>query len=323
MITKINRDMDSDISALVLAAGEGTRMKPLSEVRPKALMPTLGLPQMSWQVARLHSAGVEDVWVNAHFHASQIEEEAGRISRVTGKKVGVSLEKELPLGTAGALRRLSEDLGRSVVVINSDVACDLPISKLIEAHSSSKAAATLLAIPSEDQADLVLEEGWVKDLVDRSDKWRAGHVYAGIGIFEKDVLRFVPDGASGLFETVFLGAMREELPVAALEWNGYWRDVGNPEAHLRINLDALSGEYDRLDIPRSLMEPPDRDDALAFVGEGAEMGDVELRHSVVGHAASIEPGSRLERCVVWDSVQVRAGDYRNTIFTGSLVLEVD
>jgi NDP-sugar pyrophosphorylase family protein len=323
MITKFNPDTDSDISALVLAAGEGTRMMPLTEMRPKALMPTLGLPQMSWQVSRLHQAGIENVWVNAHFHAAQIEEEVGRISRSLGKSIGLSLEKEFPLGTAGALRKLSGDLGRSVLVVNSDVACDMPLSKLIEAHRSSQAPATLLAIPSEDQADLVLEEGWVKDLVDRNDKWRAGHIYAGIGIFEKDVLRFVPDGGSGLFETVFVGAMREQVPMAALEWDGYWRDIGNPGAHLRINLDALSGEYDREDIPRSLMGPPQRDDALAFVGESAVVDGVELRHCVVGHDVHIESGSRLERCVVWDSTRVSAGDYRNSIITGSLVLGVD
>lgn len=323
MITKFNLVTDSDISALVLAAGEGTRMMPLSEMRPKALMPTLGLPQVSWQVSRVRHAGIENVWVNAHFHAAQIKEEIERISRVLGESIGFSLEKEFPLGTAGALRKLSGDLGRSVVVVNSDVACDVPLSKLIEAHRSSQAPATLLAIPSEDQADLVLEEGWVKDLVDRNDKWRTGHIYAGIGIFEKDILRFVPEGASGLFETVFVGAMREQVPMAALQWDGYWRDVGNPAAHLRINLDALSGEYDREDIPRSLIGPPQRDDALAFVGESAIVDDVELRHCVIGHDAYIEPGSRLERCVVWNSARVSAGDYRNSIITGSLIFEVD
>lgn len=323
MITKFNPVTDSDISALVLAAGEGTRMMPLSEIRPKALMPTLGLAQLSWQVSRLHEAGIEKLWVNAHFHAVQIEEEMKRVSRLLGNDIGVSLEKEFPLGTAGALRKLSGELGQSVIIVNSDVACDMPFSKLIQAHHSSKAFATLVAIPSDDQADLVLEEGWVKDLVDRNDKWRAGHIYAGIGIFEKDLLRFVPEGASGLFETVFVGAMREQIPMAALEWHGYWRDVGNPAAHLRINLDALSGEYERADITQSLTGPPLRDDALAFVGESAVVDDVELRHCVVGQHAHIEPGSRLERCVVWDSARVSAGDYRNSIITGSLVLGVD
>lgn len=323
MITKINLDTSLPVSGLVLAAGEGTRMRPLSDERPKALIPTLDLPQMSWQIASLVRAGVENLWVNSHFHAPQIEKEVGRVNEVLDQSVGLSFEEGIPLGTAGALRKLSDVLGETFVVVNSDIACDLPLERLIAAHSSSKAPITLVAIPSDDQADLVLEEGWVRELVDRNDKWRAGHIYGGIGVFEREVLRFIPEGPSGLFETVFVRSIEQQLPIAALEWEGYWRDVGNPASHLRVNLDALSGEFDRRSILGPLRSVPIRDDGLAYVGEEAVIDEVELRHCIVGRGAIIEPGSRLERCVVWDSARVPAGEYRNSILTGASLVEVD
>lgn len=307
----------------VLAAGEGVRMRPLSLERPKPLMPTLDLPQLAWSLGSLWLAGVRSVWVNAHFSAELIFERARLAADRLGMEVKTSHEVEEPMGTAGGLRRVIDRLEETFVAVNSDVASDAPLDRLIEAHRSSGGLATLLAVPTDDRADLILEEGWVLDLIDRRERLRSGHRYGGIAVFEPEVLDYVPEGRSGLYETVFSGMLRDRRGIAAFEWEGYWRDVGSPSAHLRANLDALSGAFPDRGIPAAAGEAPSRRDTRAFVGRGAEVDGVTLRHTVVGSGARIPPGSHLELCVVWEGVAVERGDYRNAVITDTGVVHVE
>jgi NDP-sugar pyrophosphorylase family protein len=307
---------------LVLAAGRGVRMRPLSLDRPKPLIPILDVPQLVWALARLRSAHVMDAWVNAHSESDRIFNEAQEAAERLGLRLRVSHEPENPLGSAGALRKVAEG-DQAVLVTNSDVATDLPLEKLIEAHRSAGGIATLLAIPADEEADLVIEEGWVTELIEKRDWPRAGYRYGGTGIFESEALRYIPYGASGLFETVMAAALRDRAGLAAFEWDGYWMDVGTPAAHLRVNLDALSGAFELREIPQLAGQNPLKWDGLSYVASGARVDDVVLRHAVVGRGAKVEPETRLERCVVWDGSVVKRGDYRDAVITEKRVVSLD
>jgi NDP-sugar pyrophosphorylase family protein len=303
--------------AVVLAAGMGTRMAPLSAELPKALVPTLDTPQLAWVLTGLRRAGLERVWVNAHAGHEAIERVAAQEAARCEMRISVSHEREAPLGTAGALKPIAGELTEAFVVANADIATDLAVERLIEAHRSARAAATVLAIPVEDEADFALEQSWVFDLIDRREEIRSGHRYGGLAIFEPEVLAYVPEGESGLYETVFKGLLRDHKGFAALEWDGYWFDIATPRDHLKANLDVLAGMRDPKLATDAVGEACERWDVLGFVGEGALADDVDLRHSVVGRRASVAPGSRLERCVVWAGTHLPRGDYRDTIFTPS------
>lgn len=292
-------------------------MRPLSRERPKAVLPTLDLPNLGWALARVARAGIERVWVNAHFHAAAIEETARDYGERLGLQVEISYEDRGPLGTAGALKKISANLTEPIVLLSADVLTDLPIERVIEAHASSGGAATLAVIPTSDNADMLIEEGWVTELIDRQDRSRPGYIYANLGVFETEVLNYIPDGASGLFETVMVGLDSAGKGMAAVEWDGYFIDVGTPQDHLRSNLDALAeGETKGGLSPNT----PQRHDHLAFVGAGARVEDVELRHVIVGSNAAIAPGSSLQRCVVWDGAEVREGDYADSVITPKRVV---
>lgn len=305
---------------MVLAAGAGRRMRPLSKERPKSVLPTLDVPQLGWALARLATAGVPSAWVNAHDGANLVREAAESAGDRLEMRVMISHEAEAPLGTAGALARITGHLTETFVVMNADVLCDLSIQRLIDAHRSSGASATVAAIPTESEADFGIEEGWVLELVDRQDRLRSGHRYGGMAVFEPEAIAFVPPGASGLYETVFTRLIQEEKGIAAVEWEGYWRDIGSPAAHLGANLDALAQSFDDSGIPKLLGGAPYRRDAQAFVGAGAEIEEVEVRHVVIGSGAVIARGTRLERCVVWDGAYIERGEYRDAILTGSQVV---
>ena len=296
-------------------------MAPLSDERPKALLPTLDVPQVYWSLAALKAAGVHRVWVNARGEAPLVRravEEAGAALRLD---VRLSAEPEEPLGTSGALALLAPQLDETFVVVNADVASSLPLTSLVEAHYSARGHATLVGIPTGTNADLIVEAGWVVQLVDRHRRVGAGHVYAGIGIFEPSVLPYVPAGRSHLYDTVMTGLMQSGLGLAVHEWGGYWSDIADAGAHLKVNLEALAGMLTAPGAAPALRGTVVRWDRLAYVGEGADVEDVELHHAVVGAGAKVEPGTRLERCVVWDGALVERGAYEDAVLTGQQVVD--
>ncbi|MGH2719123.1 MAG: sugar phosphate nucleotidyltransferase [Actinomycetota bacterium] len=308
--------------AVVLAAGKGTRMAPLSPERPKALLPTLDTPQLAWVIASVARAGAEQVFVNCHEGCDQIVAAAEEASHRMPVSISISQEQTAPLGTSGALRAIAPELTGTFLVANADIATDFPIERLIQAHRSARAPATLLAIPAEDGADLILEESWVIDLIDRREQVRSGHRYGGVAVLEPEVLELIQPGVSGLYESVMKGLVQTHQGLAALEWDGYWVDLARPRDHLKVNLDVLAGRRDPKAVSEAVTEDCERWDVVAYVGQGAAVDDVDLRHTVVGRGARIAPGSRLERCVVWDGARLERGNYREAIVTPTQVVKL-
>src|SRR2546430_7864225 len=151
------------VLAVVLAAGRGTRMAPLTSELPKGLLPTLDAPHLSWVLASVARAGLRRVWVNAHDHHDLVAQVAAEQSGQRGMTVTVSHERQAPLGTAGALRALAAELTEPFLVANADVTTDLALGRLIEAHASARPPPTGLAIPVRDAAGLTLESRWGVD----------------------------------------------------------------------------------------------------------------------------------------------------------------
>ncbi|HLF70237.1 MAG TPA: NDP-sugar synthase [Actinomycetota bacterium] len=303
------------MKAVVLAAGAGERQGRLSEERLKPLLPTLDITQLEWNLSSLSLAGASTIYVNTNRHAEQIVRVADRTHESLNIDLRMSHEPGEPLGTAGALRNLRDELDSTFIVVNGDVLCDEPIDKLVTAHASAGAACTLFVVADRHRGDFVIENDWVTGLVDRRESREPGWVYTGIGIFEPSLIELIPEGPIGLYESVLTAVLQEGRGMACVELAGYWRDVGTPEAHLLSNLEALSGAFSLRSIPGLLGTEASRNDPLAYVGQGAEISGCDLRHCVVGSGARVGAGSRLHRCVVWDNTDVATGDYSEVIIT--------
>lgn len=312
---------------IVLAAGQGARMAPLSRERPKALLPTFDTTQLSWALTALVQAGVDRVWVNAHTPAELVEAAVGH--ERTRRDIAISVfPEQQALGTAGVLRALAGEVTGTFVVAATSIAHDLPIQRLLAAHDSARAEGTILTRPAEEHGDFLLEESWVVDVIGPHEVL-AGYRYAGLGIFEPGVLEHIPAepvgaGPASLEQTV-IPALVARRSLAALEWDGYWRELVTPGDHLMANLDVLSGKRDPGVLAAATVAAKQtcaRWDATAYVGAASSVEDVDLRHSVVGSNASIAPGARLERCVVWAGAHVPRGDYRDAIVTRTRVVPV-
>lgn len=287
--------LSGPVSQVVFAAGRGTRLRPLTERCPKALVPVLDVPLVDLALDR----GGETAWagrfVNVSHHAERL-----RAHLRGGVGVTVLDEGDEPLGTAGTLRSLLDDLEQTVVTYNCDLVSDLDVTALLEAHAGSGAPATLAVAPVGDAADIVLDDGRPR-LVDRRRESAAGLVFLGAACFDRAVVGTIePRVPLGLTEGLLRGLI-DANDVHLWQHDGYSSDSGTHALLLQTSLDMLT----RGDI----VEPPGAvdDDVPAYVGPDAVVDAASLgAGAVVLAGAEVGAGSSLSRCIVWPGEKVPA-----------------
>lgn len=282
--------------AMILAAGLGTRLRPLTEILPKPLVPIGDRAAIAHLLGALRGASFARVVVNAHHLASDLERLAAEDPSVV-----VSLEDEL-LGTAGGVRRAVDRgllAGERALVVNGDLFADLPLAELAVAELA--AASKLLVAPARGQGNVGVD-GRGRVVRMRLETVAPGEVaaydYLGCALLGAESLRALPT-AGCLVGDVFLPLLRAGAALEVHPFAGAWLDVGSLAAYLAANL-AWLGLRD------------------AFVGSEASVEGATLERSVVGARARVEPGARLERCVVWPGVHVPAGEFHETVFAPGL-----
>lgn len=201
----------SDVAAVVLAAGHGTRLRPLTDILPKPLCPVANVALLDWALARVQAV-TDDVAVNVHAGRALLER------HLAGRDVHVSVEDDEPLGTAGALGRLRPWIdGRPVLVGNADSFHSFDLRVLLDGWDGRRPR--LLVVDDRDRPDF-------------DGRWR----YVGSSLLAwDDVARLRPE-PSGLYERVWAGAELDLLPVA-----GPFFDCGTPSDYLAANLHASGG----------------------------------------------------------------------------------
>jgi mannose-1-phosphate guanylyltransferase len=317
------------VRALVLAAGLGTRLRPLTSLTPKPLLPVRGVPILGHTLARLAAAGCEAVAVNLHYLGDQIR------ARFGDSHLGVPLtwsdEPEV-LGTLGALHPLKDFFAPAdlVLLVNGDSLCDWPFRRLIRRHLASGARSTLLLTSRPDPARF--GGGVGIDRAGRILSFRTGgperggevarrHVFAGAHVFSPDLLARVGPGKSDIVRDLYEPMLAEGATIDSVVDGGLWHDMGTPQRFLAGALEWARADWpERLwrrswispeaslaagaRVRRSSIEPG------AKVGEDARIeGSVLLpgarvgkgsvvRETIVGFGASVPPGTWVERRIV-------------------------
>jgi mannose-1-phosphate guanylyltransferase/phosphomannomutase len=237
------------MKALLLAAGEGTRMRPLTATRPKPMLPVGGRPILEHLVAQLRRYGITNIAINLHYRPEVVTDYFGD-GRDFGVHITYSLEEYL-LGSAGAAKALEWYLrDEPFLVLYGDVLSDIDLGDMISQHVSSGAVTTLAVhrVPDPWRCGIVRldRDGWVERFVEKPARGsNVGNLAnSGIYVVDPSVLHHIP--ASHPFDfghDVFPALVAKGTPLRGYNSGAYVLDIGSPERYERAALDIRSGRF--------------------------------------------------------------------------------
>jgi mannose-1-phosphate guanylyltransferase len=284
--------------AMVLAAGLGVRMRPLTERLAKPALPVLNCPLVHWTLKLLADHGVTDVVVNVH-HLPETVRQAVGDGKAFGLRVHWSREPRL-LGTGGALRHARRLLrGDDVLVLNGDYALDLDLRDLVDRHQQSGAAATLALRPNPDVSVYgpvrTTSEGWIRSILGRpAPSGGRLSMFAGVHVIRRELLERLPSGVSDSIRDLYIPLLASGERLLGVEGPRTWFDFGTPAMYRESQI-ALVRRRFRGSTWRSVSHPD------AEVSQ-----DARVVRSVVGPGARVGAGSLVAESVLWAGVEVGA-----------------
>lgn len=295
------------MKAVIMAGGEGTRLRPLTSRTPKPMLPLVNKPMMEHIIELLRRHGITEIVVTVSYFANAIRNYFG-----DGSEFGVKMvyaTEEAPMGTAGSVRNAREELTETFLVISGDVLTDINLTDLIAGHRESGVKATLGLKSMENPVDfgIVIRDG-AGNVQRFLEKPTWGQVFSdtvntGIYVLEPEIFPFIPEGEKADFSGEVFPAMIEAgEAIHGHVVEGYWEDVGTLSSYLRAHFDALDGKV-QIDIPGFRMENG------VWLGEGSEVDpDAVLEGPVViGPYSTVEAGTRIgEHTVLGSNVRVGA-----------------
>jgi mannose-1-phosphate guanylyltransferase/phosphomannomutase len=281
------------MKAVVMAGGEGTRLRPLTSNQPKPMVPIVGKPCMEHILELLREHGLTDVVVTVAFLPQAIRGYFGE-GDTLGMQIGYSVE-ESPLGTAGSVRLAAKQLDETFVVISGDALCDVDLSALIAFHKEREAAVTigLKAVDNPLEFGIVVtdEEGRIERFLEKPS-WSqvfSDTINTGIYVLEPEVLRHVPtDRPFDFSKELFPYLLEMGRPLYGFVMDGYWQDIGNLDQYRQANFDALE-ENVRLNVPGIRIR------GNVWLGEGVEVGDLDQIEgpAFIGNYCRVAPGANV------------------------------
>ena len=306
------------LKCLVLSAGLGTRLRPLTDSIPKPLATVLGVPLLNCAVRRCVLAGSKDLAINTHHLADQVSNYIGKHFKELGAET-LYVSHEIPdiLGTGGALGAISDWWGESpLLVYNGDILSDLPLDDLVTKHLGSGMLVTLAVrdTPPKDGGRSVWidESGCVKIIAKKDDlpKGLSNCREAGFAcayIAEPSLRAFLPK-TPGFFDVIlaFNSALAAGHEIRALEYRGFWADIGTPRSLWETNL--LVGAMSRDEQIRLLGETPPKGiaardksiiiDSKSIVSVSASIGNAaKIENSVLLDGAVVDPSEMLKNAI--------------------------
>ncbi len=293
------------MKAMILAAGVGSRLDPLTRNLPKPMVPIVNKPVMEHIVELLARNGFTHIMVNLHYHGEQIEKYFGDGSR-WGIKIQYSREDVL-WGDAGSLKRCEKFFDRTFVVIGGDDLADIDLKRIIKQHRDHKALCTiglsLVSDPGEYGIVLLNERGKITRFLEKpkGEVIFSNMANTGVYVFEPEIFELIPKGVVyGFGNNVFPLMLEQKKRFYGYLTSSYWRDVGSLRQYHEAHRDALQG---KVSIKFSLKEVK----KYVWMGENVEIHPTaEIGYPVViGNNCRIEANAKvLENSVLGDNCVV-------------------
>ncbi len=313
-------------NAMVLAAGFGTRLRPLTELVPKPLVPVGNRPLIIYPLHLLARAGVRRVVINLHHLAEKIPEELAQ-HKLPTLDIVYSRERKI-LGTGGGIVRVRKLLAADrFFLLNGDTLHNVNLRTLLRFHLERGASATMVVRPLRGKVDFTpLEldgEDRIVRLLDATTTPRGRTrkvMFCGIHILEPEVFDFLPrSGFSCINRTAYTAMIERGLKVCGFMYDGPWYDIGTPARYLAVNLDVAGGRLKLpppgtlgrihgqvLRGPRSRVAPDARVGPRVVLGAGCLVpGGCRISRSVIWEGAVLEPGQKVFGEVVTGKFRLR------------------
>ncbi len=313
------------MKAVIMAGGEGTRLRPQTSNMPKPMLPLANRPMMEHVVSLLSQHGMDDIVVTVAFMANAIRGYFG-----DGSELGVRMTyatEDTPLGTAGSVRNARDELTERFVVISGDVLTDIDLTAVVDFHHQRGALATLALCSVENPLEfgivITREDGSIERFLEKPG-W--GQVFSdtintGIYVLEPEIFDFIPDGRSVDFSSeVFPAVLEAGKPIYGYVADGYWEDVGTTEAYLKAHQDILDQrvqvEIDGFELrPRvwlgkgSTIDPTAQIDGPAIIGANCSVGPgvVLGEFTTLGSNVRVLEGAEVRHSVVAENSYLGTG----------------
>lgn len=328
------------MKAVIMAGGEGSRLRPLTCDLPKPMVPIMNFPLMEHVIELLKKHGITEIAVTLAYLPQRIREYFGN-----GAGLGVTLKyfvEESPLGTAGSVKNVQGFLDDTFIVISGDSLTNLNISAAIEFHRKKKSSATLVLsrveVPLEYGVVLTDSESSITGFLEKPS-W--GEVFTdtvntGTYILEPQILSFIPNGEKYDFSLeLFPELLARGIPMFGYVMDGYWHDVGELSSYLQAHYDVLDGkinlkanavEYKKnvwvgsgtIIEPNAQINPPCVIGPNCHIGNGTTIEN----HSVLGSNNKIEDEVSIKKSVLWNNNYIDFGsEIRGAIICNNVQLK--
>jgi len=328
------------LKAVVMAGGEGSRLRPLTSQSPKPLVPVAGTPIVEHILRLLRVHSITDVILTIAYLGADIRQRLG-----DGSDLGMNIEyvsEESPLGTAGSVKNAEHLLDDTFLVISGDALTDIDLTWAIAEHRGRRADATIVlySVPNPLEYGVVVTEpdGQVQRFLEKPS-W--GEVFSdqantGIYVLERKVLDYMrADTPTDWSQDVFPQMLRKSAPLHGIvARDAYWCDVGNTQSYRQANWDALDGRV-RCHIPGTRhgnvwmgegveLGPGVRIDGPAFIGDevklkkGAHIND----YAVIDKHTTIDENSKVSNAILWPHSYVGEGcRLRQSVVCGRVTIK--
>jgi len=330
------------MKAVILAGGEGTRLKPLTFRRPKPLIPIAGRPCIDFVIRSLIGSGFREIVITTAYMSDRLIKTIG-----DGLDYNASILYSFegtPAGTAGAVRRVANFIGETFVVAMGDVLADVDFRGLYEYHRERKGVATLaltrVTDPTQYGIAVMNDRGRIVKFREKPRKEEAFSDLANAGIYvlEPEVLDFIPqDQAFDFAKDVFPKLLAKGLPVYGKVLDGFWNDIGRPHDLWRASMEVVRREGKPLSFPgvetrgplivqtAAVIEPGARLDGPVFLAKGARVGKgCFVSSSCIYDDTVIEAGASVTNSVVLERSRVGArSEIMDSVVSTNCTIEAD
>lgn len=320
------------MQAVVLVGGEGTRLRPLTYSRPKALVPVLGRPFLERFIERLRDHGFDEI-VLAVSHGRDAV--AATLGAGAGLGVRITYAAEpAPLGSAGAVRNCARFLRRETfLVANGDILSDIDLTAMLAQHRASGALVTIALTAVDDTSGYGVVDIDERDRIHRfvekppPEEAPSAWINAGLWLFEPAALDRIPEGHSMVETGLFPEIIASGQLLSGYRSTAYWLDLGTPQRYLQAHHDlmrpadgvgaegAVVAAGARVQAPvivarGAIVRDGARVDGPAYIGEGCDIAaGAEVRASVLWERVRVEQGARVHDSAIAEDVVIGAGAF--------------